>query len=460
MSACGYRMLIVEDEPILRVTIADAMRKEGWEVSVAEDGAEGLVLFDRMEHDLVLADLMMPKMGGLEVLRRIKETSPDTTVVILTAHATVDRAVEAMRAGAADFITKPFSMEQLKVRLSNVCSHRVLRQQNLRLQEQLEERYSFANIIGKSAKMQEVYDLITTVSKADVTVLIEGESGTGKELVANAIHYNSQRRSKPYIKVSCASLPETLIESELFGYERGAFTGANQRQIGRFEAADGGTLLLDEVGEIPLSVQVKLLRVLQERRIERLGSTRPRDVDVRIISASLRSLEEDVAEGGFREDLLFRINTVTIHLPPLRDRTEDIPLITRAFIKEFSASTGNPVEEVADEVWEALEAHQWPGNVRELRNVLERAVLFCTNGRLTLEELPPQLRQLRGRKGHRRSAAPKVVPLEEAVRDAEVSAIRRALEASGGHRSEAAKMLGISRKTLWEKIRTLGIEVP
>ena len=279
MSGCVGRVLVIEDEPLLRISIRDALQKEGWTVDVAEDGAQGVVLFERFLHEFVLTDLVMPRIGGMEVLRRVKAIQPATTVVIITAHGTVEKAVEAMREGAVDFFTKPFSMAQLFVRLSNICSFRRLSEQNVRLQEQLETRYSFSNIIGRSKPMQEVFELIRVIADSDASVLIQGDSGTGKELVASAIHFNSPRRARPYIRVSCASLPESLIESELFGYERGAFTGASERRIGRFEAANGGTLFLDEIGELPLAFQIKLLRVLQERQIERLGSNRPIDVE-------------------------------------------------------------------------------------------------------------------------------------------------------------------------------------
>jgi len=448
---CGHRLLLVEDEPLLRITMADALRKEGWAVDVAEDGVKGTALFEQHMHDLVLTDLVMPRMGGLDLLKRIKAVAPDTTVIIITAHGTVDRAVEAMREGAADFIAKPFSMAQLTVRLRNVCSVRLLREQNVRLQEQLEQRYSFANIIGKSKGIQEVFELIRLVADSDASVLVLGESGTGKELVASAIHFNSPRRAKPYVRVSCASLPESLIESELFGYEKGAFTGASERRIGRFEAASGGTLFLDEIGELPLTFQVKLLRVLQERQIERLGSNRPIDVDVRIISASLRPLEEEIAAGRFREDLYFRVNTVTIHLPPLRERTEDIPLLASAFLSEFSEERGRHIEGFSDEVLALFDAHSWPGNVRELRNVVERAVLFCRGPVVTAEDLPGTLRGATS--SPQRPARRRVVSMQEAVEQAEVEAIQAALAATEGRRAEAAELLGVSRKTLWEKIK-------
>jgi two-component system response regulator HydG len=458
MSVCPGRLLIVEDEPLLRVSVSDALRKEGWSVDVAEDGVAGYQLFQDNLYDVVLSDLVMPRMGGLELLRKIKAEQPDTTVVIITAHGSVDRAVEAMRHGAADFITKPFSVAQLLVRLENVCSVRMLREQNVRLQEQLEQRFSCSNILGRSKAMQEVFELIRVVAQSDASVLVHGDSGTGKELVASAIHYNSPRRAKPYIRVSCASLPESLIESELFGYEKGAFTGANQRRIGRFEAAHQGTLFLDEIGELPMSFQVKLLRVLQERQIERLGSHHPIDVDARIVSASLRPLEQEIEEGRFREDLYFRINTVAIHIPALKDRREDIPLLARHFLDEFAAESGKPLEGFTDEVMEIFDAYSWPGNVRELRNVVERAVLFAEGPRITAEDLPGSLRhETNERRSSPRSQSGEIVPMAKAVERAEIDAIRAALDAKQGRRSEAAEALGISRKTLWEKIRNYGL---
>jgi len=456
MKPCGHRLLVVEDEPILRVTIADALRKEGWEVDVVEDGAKALTQFERHRHEVILTDLLMPRMDGLELLRRVKALQADTTVVIVTAHGTIETAVEAMRLGAADFIAKPFSMVQLVLRLDNVCSFRLLKEQNIRLQEQLERRFSFGNIIGKSKRMLEVFELIKVVAESDASVLIQGESGTGKELVASAIHYNSVRRARPYIRVSCASLPESLLESELFGYEKGAFTGASERRIGRFEAASGGTLFLDEIGELPLSFQVKLLRVLQELQIERLGSQRPIDVNVRIVAASLRPLEEEIAEGLFREDLFFRINTVTIHLPPLRERREDIPILATSFLEEFGRERRKAIEGFSDGVLEAFDAYHWAGNVRELRNVVERAALFCRKPRITPEDLPANLRT--ASPPPRRAPAQQTTTLHEAVEQAEIEAIRAALSRTEGRRNEAAQILGVSRKTLWEKTKHYGLE--
>jgi DNA-binding NtrC family response regulator len=458
MTTAGCRLLIVEDEPLLRMSIADALSKEGWTVDTAENGEEGLALFKRHVHELILVDLVMPRMDGMELLRRIKSLDPSAHVVMMTAHGSVDRAVEAMREGAADFVSKPLSMGQLIVRLENVCSVRHLRNENVRLQLELEKRYSFAKIVGKSRLMQQLFDLIKVVADSEASVLIHGESGTGKEMVANAIHYNSRRRKGPYIRVSCTALPETLIESELFGSEKGAFTGASQRRIGRFEAASGGTLFLDEIGELPLPFQVKLLRVLQERQIERLGSNSPIDVDVRILSASLRPLEEEIADGRFRDDLYFRVNTVAIHVPPLRNRREDIPLLAQTFLQEFLKDSDRQIEGFSDETLDLFDTYPWPGNVRELRNVVERAVLFCRGPRITVEELPATLRGAAA-KTIEEPVPRKAVSLQVATEHAEIEAIRAALAASRGHRTQAAELLGISRKTLWEKLKHYGISV-
>ena len=460
MTASGQRILLVEDEPLLRVSLGDALAKEGWQVDVAPDGERGAALFEEHQHDVVLSDLMLPRLSGIDVLRRIKAQTPEAIVVIMTAHGTVERAVEAMQEGAADFITKPFSVAQLLVRIEQVCSVRRLREQNRRLQEQLQDRHSFANIIGRSKAMSDVFDVIGYVADSDATVLIEGESGTGKEMVAAAIHFSSKRRTKPYVKVSCAALPESLVESELFGNEKGAFTGANERRIGRFEAANTGTLLLDEIGDLPRGVQVKLLRVLQERQIERLGSNRPIPVDVRIVAASLRPLEDQVAEGEFRSDLYFRINTVTVRLPALRERREDIPLLANAFLREFSSQRPRVIEAFTDDALEVLMAHSWPGNVRELRNTVERTVLFCRGARVAVTDLPPNVRGTPAPPAAITVSPGTPVSLHTAVSNAEIAAIRVALQATHGHRAEAAGLLGVTRKTLWEKMRLYEIDAP
>jgi two-component system response regulator HydG len=456
MASGANRLLVVETEPLLRITVADALRKEGWTVDVAEDGLKGSTLFDHHQHDVVLSDLVMPRMGGIELLKRIIAQRPETAVFIMTAHATVDRAVEAMRAGAADFIAKPFSIAQLLVRLSGFSAARLAREQNAHQQERLERKVPFSRIIGESRAMQEVFELVRLVAVSDTPVLLYGEGGTGKELVASAIHLNSPRRAKPYVRVSCGAIPDGLVEAELFGHEKGAFTGATERRIGRFEAATGGTLFLDEIGELPLPFQVKLLRAMQDRQMERLGSNRPLDVDVRIVSASPRSLEEAVDSGSFRADLYFRVNTVAINLPPLRDRKEDIPILAQNFLGELTWEQGRQIEGFSDDVLELFDLHPWPGNVRELRSVIERAVLFCRGTQITIEELPPKMRRKVSKT--RRPVSKQVSTLKLAVERAEADAVRAALAATQGRRSDAAGLLGVSRKTLWEKIKHHGIE--
>jgi DNA-binding NtrC family response regulator len=456
-TSCRHRLLVVDDDALLRSTIAAALREEGWAVDVAENGAEGVALFEQERHALAVIDLVMPRMDGMQVLRRIKSLAPTTTVVILTGHGSVESAVEAMREGAADFITKPCSIRELKVRLEQLRSIHTLRE-NASLQRQLGTSQSFAQIVGKSKPMQQLFELISIVAQSDASVLIHGESGTGKEMVANAIHFNSPRRDGPYIRLSCASLPETLFESELFGYEKGAFTGAAQRRIGRFEAAGGGTLFLDEVGELPLAFQVKLLRSLQERQIERLGSNHPINVNVRILSSSVRPLGEEIAEGRFRSDLYFRVNTVAIRVPPLRERREDIPLLAETFLVELRREKERPIEGFSDRVLARFDTHPWPGNVRELRNVVERAVLFCRGSHISMEDLPEPLRGASARK----PAAwvkKNVVTLQQAAERAEIEAIRAAFVVSQQRRAGAAELLGISRKTLWEKVKHYGIVI-
>jgi two-component system NtrC family response regulator len=457
-TAANRRLLIVEDEPTLRVAISAALRKEGWTVDIADNGLDGATLFERHSHGIVLLDLVMPRMDGMELLTRIKSQDPSVTVVMMTAHGSVDRAVEAMQRGAADFITKPFSMSQLMVRLQNVGAVRKLREQNVRLQAQLERRHSFSNIVGKSELMQKLFELIKVVADSDVSVLIHGESGTGKEMVANAIHYNSSRRQEPYVRLSCASLPEALIESELFGYERGAFTGANKRRLGRFEAANGGTLFLDEISDLPLGFQVKLLRVLQERQIERLGSNHTIDVDVRIVSASPRPLEDAIAEGTFRSDLYFRVNTVAIHVPPLRNRREDIPLLAETFLCEIMKAKNKGIVGFSDETLDLFDRYPWPGNVRELHNVVDRAVLFCRGTQVSADDVSEPMQGAVG-KTPVVASRKDVVSLRDAVQEAEIEAIRTAFVTSQGRRAEAAELLGISRKTLWEKVKLYRISI-
>lgn len=449
------RLAVVEDDPILLDQLLWAL-KERFEVHSARDAFEGLKLAER-DPDVYLLDLRLPPSGeaeeGLRLLQAIRQRQPDATVVVMTAEAERRWAHKAIELGAFDFFRKPFEKTDLLHVLRRALERRRILAENRLLRESAFRRESYGGLLGESPGMRSLFAQIEKVTHTDATVLVTGESGTGKELVASAVHFNSSRRARPYIRVSCASLPESLIESELFGYEKGAFTGASERRLGRFEAADGGTLFLDEVGELPPSFQVKLLRVLQERQVERLGSNKPHDIDVRIVTASQRPLEEEIAVGRFREDLLFRINTVTIRIPALRERREDILLLARSFLQEFAKERGKTIEGFEGAVLELFDGYAWPGNVRELRNVVERAVLFCKGSRIAIEDVPISVRSLSslGQKAE-------VIPLSKAVERAEAEAIRGALAETQGRRAEAAELLGVTRKTLWEKMRHLDLE--
>ena len=370
------KVLIIDDEPLMRISISDALKVEGFSVRETGLGKEGITLFRDFSFDVVITDLRLPDLDGIEVLKACKRYSPDTMVILITAHGSVDTAVEAMKYGAYDYITKPFSMDELLLMVKRVIRYKDLEEENLLLKEQVEGRYNFSGIIGKSERMQEIFDKVKIVSQTDSTVLILGESGTGKELVANAVHYNSVRKKEPFVKISCAALPETLLEAELFGYEKGAFTGAVKQKKGRFELAHKGTFFLDEIGEISPAIQVKLLRVLQEKKIDRLGGTETLSVDVRIICATQRDLKKEVQKGTFREDLYYRFNVVPITLPPLRERQGDIMLLANHFLKYFAEQHKKQLKGISIEAMELLLKYPFPGNVRELENTIERAIVM------------------------------------------------------------------------------------
>ena len=444
-------LLIVDDEKPTRDGLARALGGE-YDIRLAESGERALQILHAEPVDLVLTDLRMPGMNGLELLRRILAINPPPAVVLLTAYGNVETAVEAMKLGAYDFFTKPVHLDRLEMVLRRALETRQIRNENRRLREQLDVRYGIEQIVGQSAALREVLEVIRLVAPTQATVLIQGESGTGKEMVAQAIHRLSPRSSGPFVPVHCAALAPTLLESELFGHERGAFTGAVERRIGRFEMADGGTLFLDEVGEIPLPIQVKILRVLEERRFERVGGSQPISVDVRLIAATNRDLRAMVEAGTFREDLYFRLNVVTIHLPPLRDRKEDIPLLAAHFVQELAARHGRPAPPISPEVMDAFLRYSWPGNVRELRNVLERMVVLARKSELTVQDLPPELREQTA------GAAPTALRAGMTMREAEKLLIAETLRSTGGNRARAAQMLGISRRTLQRKIAEHGLQ--
>lgn len=444
-------ILVVDDEKNYLVVLSAFLAEEGYETLTAEEGQQALEILGGADIDLVLTDMKMPSMDGIELLRRIKEKSPDLPVVVMTAYGTVEKAVAAMQQGAFNFIQKPFQNETLKQIVDNaVATYRVVKENRLLVQA-LEERYRFDNIVGKSKPLQDVFDVVQKVAHTKATVLITGESGTGKELIAKAIHFNSPRRDKPFVAVSCAALSETLLESELFGHEKGAFTGAIALKKGRFELADGGTLFLDEIGEVPVSVQVKLLRVLEEMSFERVGGAKTIAADVRLIAATNRALKAEVEQGSFREDLYFRLNVVHIELPPLRERAEDIPLLAAHFIEKYGQEANRGEMSVSPEAMRFLYNHRWPGNVRELEHAIERAALLSSGNEITLDDLPKDLVSFSDLE------VPmdwqKLSNLPETLEAIEKRLIQKALALSNNVQSRAANLLGIPRANLQYRLK-------
>lgn len=446
-----FKILVVDDEKNIRQGLAAALQMDGHEVEVAADGDEGWKRFQRGDIDLVITDLRMPGMGGEELLKRIGSESPGVPVIVLTGHGTVETAVDAMRNGAYDFLTKPVNLDRLSLLVKRALQNRELVLQHRRLEEELDGKKQFDAIIGTSAAMRKVFDTIRQVAPTKASVLITGESGVGKELVADAIHELSPRKGKPLVKVHCAALAATLLESELFGHEKGAFTGAVGRKRGRFELAHEGTLFLDEIGEIDQNVQIKILRVLQEKKFERVGGEETLEVDVRIVAATNRDLKAEIEKGTFREDLYYRLNVVNLHVPPLRERKDDIPLLATAFLKEFAQENGKPIEALDNRARAALYAYDWPGNVRELRNCMESAVVMAKGRLITVDDLPPTIRNS-SEAGWIR--LPMGIPLEEA----EKIIIRDTLSAQRGNKSRTAEVLQIGRKTLHRKLAEWGDE--
>ncbi len=450
-------VLVVDDEKNYLLVLETLLAKEGLQVLTASSGLEALAVLRESEADLVLTDMKMPGLDGLELLSAIKEQDPDLPVIVMTAYGTVDKAVEAMKKGAFDYLTKPFENKQLLLTLSKALELSGLVRQNKLLQSQLDQRYGMGNVVGKSKEMREVYRLVEKVAPTKATVLITGESGTGKELIARAIHLHSDRAKKPVISVNCAALTETLLESELFGHEKGAFTGASSARKGRFELADGGTLFLDEIGHTTPALQVKLLRVIQERTFERVGGSRTLAVDVRLITASNKDLLAEVEAGRFQQDLYYRLNVVHIELPPLKERTDDIPLLATHFLDKYGRELGRNGLSFEPDVLSALGAYPWPGNVRELENVIERAVVLASSDVIRLTDLPSELRS-RGldRLDLDHFVAPGT-PLPETLEQLEQYLIRRALAQAGNVQSRAADILGVSKSNLQHKLKKYGL---
>ncbi|HPR83224.1 MAG TPA: sigma-54 dependent transcriptional regulator [Pontiellaceae bacterium] len=441
-------ILIVDDEKNTREGLARALRRS-YDVLIAESGAAALSILSEKPVDVMLSDLRMPGMDGMTLMQRALAVSPQLVCILLTAYGNIETAVDAMRHGATDFLTKPVNLEQLEMVLQRVLRSRRAETENRQLREQLDSKFGMENIIGSSPEMQQVFDTVRQVAASRATVLIQGESGTGKELIAKAIHRLSPRKNGAFIPVHCAALSSSLLESELFGHEKGAFTGAAERRKGRFEMADGGSLFLDEIGEIDASVQVKILRALEERRFERVGGQESIDVDTRLIAATNRDLKKMVADGTFREDLYYRLYVVVIHLPALRERKSDIPLLLKHYLDVFNQENGRAVEGFSPDALDLLTAYRWPGNVRELRNLVEQTVVMSRSQRIGVRDLPLHIRETGGTGGP--------VQMERGtLEDMEKQAIQQALREAGGNRTRAAEKLGISRRTLHRKIAEYG----
>jgi two-component system response regulator PilR (NtrC family) len=448
------KILVVDDEKSMCDFLEIMLQKEGYEVISTTSGEKALVLLDNNLYSMVLTDVKMPGTDGFEVLRKTKEVSPDTVVIMITAYGSPEGAVTAIKEGAYDYITKPFRVEEVKLTIKKSLERSNLIRENVRLRQAVEERYKFWNLIGKSPKMQRVYELVEKVSQTKANVLITGESGTGKELVAKAVHYNSARKDRPFVTLNCGAIPENLLESELFGHMKGSFTGAIANKRGLLEMAESGTLFMDEIGELPLPLQVKLLRVIQEREFKRVGGTEDIKVDVRVISASNQDLQQRVAQGGFREDLFYRLNVIQIKLPPLRERKEDIPLLMNHFVRKYSADTGKKIEGVSPEAFELLLGYDFPGNVRELENIIERSITLETsptiserhirsylNERMISKSMPPSL-----------EIPEEGMDLNKVVEDLEKAFILKALEHTGGIKKKAAEILGMNFRAMRYKL--------
>jgi two-component system NtrC family response regulator len=448
-------VLVVDDDDSLRRVVEYNLAEEGYGVVTASDGAAGLRAFQDGSVDLVLTDVRMPDMDGLELLTRLKTMQPDLPVIVLTAHGTIDSAVEAMKLGAFDYLTKPFNRDQLKAAARKALEVAALTSENRQLRLVVAERFSFASMIAGSRAMRAVTDTASRVAQGDTTVLLEGESGTGKELLAKAIHFHSPRARAPFITINCGAIPENLLESELFGHRRGAFTGAVNDKKGKFEVADRGTIFLDEIGELPQLLQVKILRVLQEREIDKVGETRPIKVDVRVIAATNRDLDKMIADGVFRDDLYYRLAVVSIRVPPLRERTDDIPFLVDHFLQKHSERLGRQRPGVDKPVYSAFNLYSWPGNIRELENVIERALVLDKDGLLGLDDLPDRLRTREHRIANLRMELPdEGISLEDVEREL----LLAALEKHNWNQTKAAAFLNITRSTLLYRMQKFGLE--
>jgi DNA-binding NtrC family response regulator len=445
------RILVVEDEEKLRRVIELQLLSAGFDVDKAATAEDGLKVVDRA--DLVLTDLKLPRMDGLEFLAAIRRQNTQTPVLLMTAFGSVETAVGAMKAGATDFLLKPFSLDHLMQVVQKALEYTALRDENRQLKEELGRRYEYDNIIGRSTAMQEIFATIERVAPTRATVLLAGESGVGKDLIARAIHFRSPRRDRPLVKINCTAIPENLMESELFGYEKGAFTGANTSKPGKFEQADTGTVFLDEIGDVPAAIQVKLLRILQEREFERLGSNVTRHIDVRVIAATNQDLRAALEQGTFREDLYYRLNVVPLNIPPLRERKQDIPFLANHFVHRLAPETGSRVDSITDAAMDKLVAYHWPGNVRELENVIERSLVMCTGTQLDAPDI-----RLENAPRPKAQADAGFLPPGMSLDEYEQELIREALRRAGGNKSQAARLLGLTRNALRYRLTQMGME--
>ncbi len=456
MERKDIRILVIDDEPMMADSLKQNLGEDGYAVDTASNGAEAIERFDGGGHHLAICDIQLPDMDGIEVLRHIKDARPSTEVIMATGYGTVDRAIVATKAGAFWFLEKPFEYEVLQKLVEKALERQELMADAETMRQRLTTRTEYYSIIGGSKQMQTIYETIESVAKADANVLIVGESGTGKELIANAIHYNSLRAKKPFIKVNCAALPKELIESELFGHTRGAFTGAHADKDGLIQHAAGGSLLLDEIAEMPVELQPKLLRVLQERSYRKIGSEKTHAVDFRLICSTNRPPADAIRDGVLRDDLFYRISTITIHVPPLRDRAEDIQLLAEHFLKMYARKYQRPITGISQAAYQRLFGHSWPGNVRELQNVLERAVLLAKGNKIEPVDLPFDNGSLPEKAGQN---AAWDVPPNMTLEDIEKLVIEKTLQRTGGNKQAAANLLGIYRPRLYSKIRKYNIDI-
>ncbi len=452
-------ILIVDDERSMREFLAIYLRRAGHRVEAAEGGAQAIATLKAREFDIVITDLRMPNIGGLEVLAEAKKIRPDTQVIVVTAFATADTAIAAMKAGAYDYLTKPFKVDEVGLVVERALERRTLQKQNVVLRDEIKGRYRLERLIGKAEPMQRLFEMLQKIAPAKTSVLLIGESGTGKELVARAIHEMSPRSGEPFVAINCGAIPETLIESELFGHVKGSFTGAATDKTGLFEAANGGTLFLDEIAELPTAMQVKLLRALQERKIKRVGGLTENEIDVRVVAATNRDLEAEIENGSFRQDLYYRLNVIQLRIPPLRERRDDIPLLVDHFIRKFAAEHGRTITGMDPDTLAALMGHSFPGNVRELENIIERAVTLAPADRLTVDNLPglTSLKNAPIATISETSFPDTGLNLEQVVSDFERGILLRALERTKGNRTEAARLLCVTFRSLRYRLSKLGI---